>query len=301
MPAILLDGRALSKRLNKDLKRRAARLGRPPGLSVILVGADPASQVYVGRKGVVAGRIGFDHAQIDLPADTDQATLHARVDALAADPAVDGILVQMPLPRGLDATAVMDRIPPHKDVDGFTPPNTGLLSQGRPRLVACTPSGVMRLLAEGEVPLEGAEALVVGRSNIVGRPMAMLLEQAGCTVTIAHSRTRDLPAHLRRADVLVAAVGRAGLVRGQDVKPGAAVIDVGMNRLDDGRLVGDVDFDAAREVAGWITPVPGGVGPMTIAMLMENTYRAACAAQGVRPLEAFEDAAASGRDGADPA
>ncbi len=288
MPAIELDGRALSKRMNKDLKRRAARLPRRPGLAVVLVGADPASQVYVNRKGVVAGRIGFVHEQIDLPADTTQRILHDVVDALAEDPAVDGILVQMPLPRGLDANAVMDRIPVGKDVDGFTPPNTGLLSQGRANLVACTPLGVMKLLADADVPLSGKEAVVIGRSNIVGRPMAMLLEQANCTVTVCHSRTGDLEAHVRAADVVVAAVGVAELVRGSWVKPGAAVVDVGMNRLDDGRLVGDVAYEEVVEVAGWLTPVPGGVGPMTIAMLMENTYRASCAAQDVTPLSAFE-------------
>jgi len=285
-----LDGRALSKRLNKDLKRRAAQLVRPPGLAVVLVGSDPASQVYVGRKGVVAGRIGFAHEQVDLPASATQEQVDTTVERLISDPAVDGVLVQMPLPSHLDATAVMDRIPPGKDVDGFTPPNTGLLSQGRARLVACTPLGVMRLLEDAGVPLEGREAVVIGRSNIVGRPMAMLLEQANCTVTVCHSRTRDLQAHVRRADVVVAAVGRAELVRVDWVKPGAAVIDVGMNRLDDGRLVGDVAFDQVEPVAGWITPVPGGVGPMTIAMLMENTYRSACATQGVRPLAAFEGA-----------
>lgn len=289
MAATLLDGSALGKRLNKDLKRRAARLPRPPGLAVILVGADPASQVYVGRKGVVAGRIGFAHQQIDLPADTSQQALEAEVDRLATDDAVDGILVQMPLPGDLDASAVMDRIPAHKDVDGFTPPNTGLLSQGRAHLIACTPLGVMRLLEDAGVPLSGKQAVVIGRSNIVGRPQAMLLEQANCTVTVCHSRTPDVAAHVGRADVVVAAVGRAEMVRGDWVKPGAAVIDVGMNRLDDGRLVGDVAFDEVVEVAGWLTPVPGGVGPMTIAMLMENTYRAACAHQGVEPLAAFAD------------
>ncbi|MFK7930166.1 MAG: bifunctional methylenetetrahydrofolate dehydrogenase/methenyltetrahydrofolate cyclohydrolase FolD [Myxococcota bacterium] len=289
-PARRLDGRALSKRLNKDLKRRAAALSRRPGLAVILVGADPASQVYVGRKGVVAGRIGFEHRQIDLPAETAQHELEARVDALAQDPDIDGILVQMPLPKGLDATSVMDRIPASKDVDGFTPPNTGLLSQRRAHLVACTPLGVMRLLEDAEVELSGKLAVVIGRSNIVGRPMAMLLEQAHCTVTVCHSRTPNTEEHVRRADVVVAAVGWPELVRGDWIKPGAAVVDVGMNRLEDGRLVGDVAFDEANDVAGCLTPVPGGVGPMTIAMLMENTYRASCAAQGVRALAAFEGA-----------
>ena len=288
MTAIQLSGSELSKRLNKDLKRRAAKLDRPPGLAVILVGMDPASQVYVRRKGIVAGRIGFRHEQVDLPADTTREQLDAQMDRLLADPNIDGLLVQMPLPKHLDANSVMDRIPPNKDVDGFTRSNIGLLSQGRARLVACTPLGVMQLLQHADVPLSGQEAVVIGRSNIVGRPMAMLLEQANCTVTVCHSRTRDLAAHVRRADGVVAAVGRAELVRGDWVKPGAAVVDVGMNRLADGRLVGDVAYDEVNEVAGWLTPVPGGVGPMTIAMLMENTYRSACDAQGAPVLAAFQ-------------
>jgi methylenetetrahydrofolate dehydrogenase (NADP+)/methenyltetrahydrofolate cyclohydrolase len=288
MTAIQLDGGVLSKRLNKDLKRRAARLARPPGLAVILVGANPASQVYVRRKGLVAGRIGFRHEQVHLPADTPAERLDAEMDRLLADPGIDGLLVQMPLPPQLDANTVMDRIPPGKDVDGFTRSNIGLLSQGRARLVACTPLGVMQLLQHADVPLSGREAVVIGRSNIVGRPMAMLLEQANCTVTVCHSRTHDLASHVRRADVVVAAVGQAELVRGAWVKPGAAIVDVGMNRLADGRLVGDVAYDEVNEVAGWLTPVPGGVGPMTIAMLMENTYRSACDTQGVAALAAFE-------------
>lgn len=288
MGAVILDGKALSKRLNKDLKRRAAALERPPGLAVVLVGEDPASQVYVGLKGRVAGRIGLHHRQIDLPASTGQAELERVVRELAADPVLDGILVQMPLPGDLDAKAVMSCVPTDKDVDGLTPTNTGLLSQGQARLVACTPSGVMALLADADVPLSGKEAVIIGRSDIVGRPMAMLLEQANCTVTVCHSRTADVAAHARRADVLVAAVGRPGLVRGSWIKPGAAVLDVGVNRMDDGSLQGDVAFDEAREVAGWLTPVPGGLGPMTIAMLMENTYRAACVHLGVSPVRAFQ-------------
>ncbi|MFT7518309.1 MAG: methylenetetrahydrofolate dehydrogenase (NADP+)/methenyltetrahydrofolate cyclohydrolase [Kiritimatiellia bacterium] len=287
--AHLLDGSVLSKRLNKDLKRRAAKLSSPPSLAVVLVGSDAGSQVYVRRKGIVAGRIGFGHRQIDLPVDTTQQHLESVVDELANDAGIDGILVQMPLPAGLDANAVMDRIPSHKDVDGFTPPNTGLLSQGRAKLIACTPLGVMQMLHDANISLSGKHAVVIGRSNIVGRPMAMLLEQANCTVTICHSRTPDVAAQVARADVVVAAVGRPRMVLGEWIKPGAAVIDVGMNRLDDGTLCGDVDFDSAKSVAGWITPVPRGVGPMTIAMLMENTYRSACERQGVIPLAAFAD------------
>ena len=277
MTARILDGRALARSLNKALKARVADLRRPPGLAVVLVGEDPASQIYVRRKGIVAGRIGIAHRQIDLPMDTEQAELLAVIDALNDDDAIDGILVQLPLPRHLDTNAVMDRIAPAKDADGLHPTNTGKLVQGRGSLIACTPHGCMHLLRSGEVELSGGEAVVIGRSNIVGRPMAALLEQANCTVTLCHSRTGDLEAAVRRADVIVAAVGRPELIRGAWIKPGAAVIDVGMNRLPDGRLVGDVCFPEAVEVAGAITPVPGGVGPMTIAMLMENTFQAAVA------------------------
>jgi methylenetetrahydrofolate dehydrogenase (NADP+)/methenyltetrahydrofolate cyclohydrolase len=281
MSAQILDGNALARRCNAALKARVEQLARPPGLAVVLVGEDPASQVYVRRKGQVADRLGFIHRQVDLPADTAQPALEAQVHALSSDPSIDGILVQLPLPRHLDANGVIAALPARCDVDGFTPVNTGLLSQGRPSMVPCTPLGVMKLLAEAGTDLSGRDAVVIGRSNIVGRPMAMLLEQAGCTVTVCHSRTRDLAAHVRRADVLVAAVGVPELVRGAWIKPGAVVIDVGMNRLEDGRLVGDVAFAEAVEVASAITPVPGGVGPMTIAMLMENTYLAAARAQGV--------------------
>ena len=276
MSARILDGRALSKRLNKALKFDVVpELNRAPGLAVVLVGGDPASQVYVRRKGVVAERLGLHHRQINLPADTDQATVIAQVDALNADPLVDGILVQLPLPKHLDATSVMDRIAPEKDVDGFTVSSTGRLAQGRPTFVPCTPLGVMRLLELSEIDLSGKTACVIGRSNIVGRPMAMLLEQANCTVTVCHSRTRDLEATVRDSDVVVAAIGRPKMIPGDWIKPGAVVIDVGINRLDDGSLCGDVDTEAAMERAGAITPVPGGVGPVTIAMLMHNTVEAA--------------------------
>lgn len=281
MSATLLDGRALSKRLNKALKYTVAEWPRPPGLSVVLVGADPASEVYVRRKGVVAGRIGLVHEQIDLPADVGQSDLIAVIDRLNADDAVDGILVQLPLPSGLDADAVMSRIAPDKDVDGFTAISAGNLAQGHPHLVPCTPKGVMELLAESGIALSGMHAVVIGRSNIVGRPMAQLLEQANCTVTVCHSRTVDVAEHVGRADVVVAAVGRPHFVKGAWIKPGAVVIDVGINRLEDGSLVGDVETDAAAERAAAITPVPGGVGPMTIAMLMANTAAAAAARLGL--------------------
>ncbi|MCO4743347.1 MAG: bifunctional methylenetetrahydrofolate dehydrogenase/methenyltetrahydrofolate cyclohydrolase FolD [Proteobacteria bacterium] len=275
MSATLLDGRALSKKLNKALKYTVADWPRPPGLSVILVGADPASEVYVRRKGIVAGRIGLAHHQIDLPVDVGQEELLWNIDQLNADDSVDGILVQLPLPKGLDADAVMARIAPEKDVDGFTATSAGKLAQGQPHLVPCTPKGVMELLADAGVELSGKTAVVVGRSNIVGRPMAQLLEQANCTVTVCHSRTQNVAEHVGRADIVVAAVGRPHFVKGAWIKPGAIVIDVGINRLEDGSLVGDVETDAAAERAAAITPVPGGVGPMTIAMLMANTAAAA--------------------------
>lgn len=279
MTARLLDGNALAARVQEELRARVADLARAPGLAVVLVGADPASQVYVRRKGKVAEKLGYLHRQIDLPADAPRALIVETVRALGEDDAIDGILVQFPLPRREDELAVLDVLPPHKDVDGFTAVNMGLLASGRPRLVACTPKGVMRLIAESGIDLAGRRAVVIGRSNIVGRPMAMLLEQANATVTVAHSRSADLPGLVREADVVVAAVGRPELVRGSWVRPGAVVIDVGMNRVPTedgkGRLVGDVAFAEVAEVAGAITPVPGGVGPMTIAMLMENTLEAA--------------------------
>ncbi|MEY3214335.1 MAG: hypothetical protein RIT28_4816 [Pseudomonadota bacterium] len=276
MSAALLDGKALARKLNQEIVRpRAAALSRPPGLAVVLVGEDPASKVYVGRKGEVAARLGFHHRQITLPADTTEAALLAIVDALNDDPAIDGVLVQLPLPKHIDATRVLDRVSPDKDVDGFHPENAGRLSQGRPRFVPCTPFGVMRLLDDVKIPLAGRRALVVGRSNIVGRPMAQLLEQANATVTLAHSRTADLAGLVRQAEIVVAAIGRAEHIQGDWVQDGAVVVDVGMNRLEDGRLVGDVAFDAAAERAAWITPVPGGVGPMTIAMLMQSTLLSA--------------------------
>jgi len=278
--ARVIDGKELAKQLNQALKPKAAALARPPGLAVVLVGQDPASEVYVRRKGEVAERLGFHHRQITLPADTSQARLVELIDELNGDDAVDGILVQLPLPKGIDSDAVVNRIHPDKDVDGFTDTNAGRLSRGRPQFVACTPKGVMRLLDHAGVKLEGVNAVVVGRSNIVGRPQAQLLEQANATVTICHSRTRDLAAVVGTADVLVVAIGKADLVKGAWIKPGAVVIDVGMNRNDEGKLCGDADFAGVKEVASWITPVPGGVGPMTITMLLVNTVEAAERAAG---------------------
>jgi methylenetetrahydrofolate dehydrogenase (NADP+)/methenyltetrahydrofolate cyclohydrolase len=277
MPATLIDGKAVAASLRAGLAARVGALGFRPGLAVVLVGDDPASAVYVRNKDRAAASVGIAAQTIRLPAETAQADLLARIAALNGDAAVDGILVQLPLPKHIDARAVIAAIDPAKDVDGLHPVNAGRLADGDPALVPCTPLGVMKLLAAEGVGLRGARALVLGRSNLVGRPVAALLLNADATVTVAHSRTRDLPEECRRADILVAAVGRPELVRGDWLRPGAVVIDVGINRLDDGRLVGDVAFEEARAVAAAITPVPGGVGPMTIACLLENTVQAALA------------------------
>jgi methylenetetrahydrofolate dehydrogenase (NADP+)/methenyltetrahydrofolate cyclohydrolase len=278
MPARLLDGRALAARVRAEVAARVATRPRAPGLVVVLVGDDPASAVYVRSKDRAAREAGIGARTIRLPATTTEAALLAEIGTLNDDPIVDGILVQLPLPPGVRTEAVLDAIDPAKDVDGLTPTNAGLLASGRRGLVPCTPKGVMRLL--GETPLAGARAVVLGRSVLVGRPAAALLTAADATVTLAHSRTRDLVALCRRADVLVAAIGRPEMVRGDWIAPGATVIDVGINRLPDGRLVGDVAFEEAASVAGAITPVPGGVGPMTIACLLENTLEAAIARAG---------------------
>jgi len=276
----ILDGKALASKYTDALREKVQGLKRAPGLAVVLVGEDPASQVYVRRKGQVAEKLGFLHRQIDLPATASEAEILAVVDQLNEDSFIDGILVQLPLPKHVSTVRVMDRIAPEKDADGFTAVSSGKLSQGRPEIVACTPLGVMKLLEESGVALDGLEAVVIGRSNIVGRPMAQLLEQAHCTVTVCHSRSRNIEGAVRRADVVVAAVGRPEFVKGAWIREGAVVIDVGMNRLSDGRLVGDVEYSAAAARAGAITPVPGGVGPMTIAMLMNNTYEASVRRQG---------------------
>jgi len=278
MSGQILDGKAVAARVREEVRVRVARLaerGVTPGLAVVLVGDDPASAVYVGAKHKAATEVGvtsFDHR---LPGTTSEAELLGLVGELAGDPRVHGILVQLPLPAHMDTTRVLDAVPPDKDVDGFHPDNIGRLAQGRPRFIAATPKGCMRLLAESGVRLAGARAVVVGRSNIVGRPMALLLTNAHATVSVCHSQTRDLAGEVAGADVLVAAIGRARAIRGEWIKPGAVVIDVGMNRGDDGKLCGDVDFAGAKERAGAITPVPGGVGPMTIACLLENLTQAA--------------------------
>jgi methylenetetrahydrofolate dehydrogenase (NADP+) / methenyltetrahydrofolate cyclohydrolase len=284
--ALLIDGKAASAAVLERVAREAAVLSVKPGLAVVLVGEDPASQVYVKSKGKAAHSCGFHSVQYDLSAATSESELIALVRTLNADPAIHGILVQLPLPAGIDSNKVLETIASEKDVDGFHPINVGLLATGMTEraLVPCTPAGAMLLIEEAARALgsdiSGAEAVIVGRSNIVGKPMAQLLLAKNATVTIAHSRTKNLPEVARRADILVAAVGRPEMIRGDWIKPGALVIDVGINRVPGAepgktRLVGDVALDEAIAVAGAITPVPGGVGPMTIAMLMSNTFRAA--------------------------
>ncbi|MET3760905.1 bifunctional methylenetetrahydrofolate dehydrogenase/methenyltetrahydrofolate cyclohydrolase FolD [Sphingomonas sp. UYEF23] len=274
MTAALIDGKAFAAGLRERVAQRVARFveqaGRAPGLAVVLVGDDPASAVYVRSKGkatTAAGMAGIEHR---LPADVPQQALLDLVDALNADPAIDGILVQLPLPSHIDEQAVTTRIDPDKDVDGFHPVNAGRLATGLEGFVPCTPLGCLMLLKDQLGDLSGLDAVVIGRSNIVGKPMAQLLIAESCTVTVAHSRTRDLPSVVKRADIVVAAVGRPQMVKAAWLKPGATVIDVGINRTPEG-LVGDVDFAGALDVAGAVTPVPGGVGPMTIAVLLRNT------------------------------
>ena len=278
MSAKILDGKALAARIKGELGQTVTALGArgvQPGLAVVLVGDDPASQIYVRGKTTSCAQAGirtFDHR---LPAGTSQAELLALVKKLNADPAVDGILIQLPLPAGLDPRPIMEAVDPRKDVDGIHPDNLGHLLMGEPRFVACTPFGIMKLVEESGLSLSGTNAVVVGRSNMVGKPMAALLTNANATVTLCHSKTRDLAGVVGRADLVVAAVGRAEMVRGAWIKPGAVVIDVGINRQESGKLLGDVEFAPAAERASAITPVPGGVGPMTIAMLLANTVTAA--------------------------
>jgi methylenetetrahydrofolate dehydrogenase (NADP+)/methenyltetrahydrofolate cyclohydrolase len=282
--ATIIDGKAVGAKVRAEAGAGAARFlekhGRKPGLHVVLAGEDPASTVYVRNKEKAALEAGFSGQVHRLPATVDAETLLAKVRELNSRDDVDGILVQLPLPAHIPSAPVLELVEPRKDVDGFHAVNVGALWSGTPGLVPCTPRGCMRLLEEAGVKLAGARAVVVGRSNIVGKPVAALLLAAHATVTVAHSRTADLPAVCREADVLIAAVGRAKMIRGEWLRPGAAVIDVGMNRDENGKLCGDVDFASASQVAGVITPVPGGVGPMTIAMLLDNTLRAASARLG---------------------
>ncbi|HVE88721.1 MAG TPA: bifunctional methylenetetrahydrofolate dehydrogenase/methenyltetrahydrofolate cyclohydrolase FolD [Burkholderiaceae bacterium] len=278
MTARIIDGKTLAAEVRNALVARVARLtaaGRRPGLAVILVGDDPASAVYVRNKGIACEQVGIRSTIDRLPANTTEIALLARIGQLNADPEVNGILVQTPLPKHLDSAKVIESIAFEKDVDGLHATNAGLTLMGRPYFRSCTPYGVMKMLQSINAPIEGRHAVVLGRSNMVGKPMAMLLLAAHATVTIAHSKTHDLASHTRNADILVAAVGRRNLVTADMVKFGAIVIDVGTNRTSDGKLAGDVDFDNVSRVAGWISPVPGGVGPMTIAMLLTNTVEAA--------------------------
>ncbi|TAH38536.1 MAG: bifunctional methylenetetrahydrofolate dehydrogenase/methenyltetrahydrofolate cyclohydrolase FolD [Planctomycetota bacterium] len=279
MAARILDGKALAARLRAELRTRietGLAAGRPrPGLATVLVGDDPASHVYVRNKRKACEEVGIANVHHELAAATPPAALLALLRALNADPAVHGILLQLPLPAGHDQHLALETVASGKDVDGFHPLNQGRLLQGRPGLRPCTPLGVMRLLAETGVALAGKRALVVGRSHIVGKPVALLLLEQNATVTLSHSRTEDLAGEVGRAAVLIAATGKPGLIRGDWIRPGAVVIDVGINRLPDGRLTGDVEFEAAAQRAAWITPVPGGVGPMTIALLLHNTLEAA--------------------------
>lgn len=279
MSAQIIDGKAIAAHLRQHIKQRVdARVAagkRVPGLAVILVGSDPASQVYVRNKRKACEEAGLNSYAYDLPENTPHDKLLALIDALNEDPRVDGILVQLPLPDHIDSETIIERIRPDKDVDGFHPYNVGRLTLRVPVLRPCTPRGVMNLLDSTGQPVKGQDCVVVGASNHVGRPMTLELLLAGCTVTTCHRFTRDLESHVRRADILVVAVGKPGIVKGEWIKPGAVVIDVGINRDADGKLTGDIEFETAKQNAGWITPVPGGVGPMTVATLLQNTVDAA--------------------------
>ena len=285
MKAELISGKTMSEEIRKEIAKRVEKLraerGVTPGLAVILVGNDPASEIYVNNKGKGCAEVGMISETIKLPAETEQEALIDKIRELNADDRIHGILVQLPLPRHLDENAVLAEIAPEKDVDGFHLLNVGRLMTGEDGVVACTPKGALKMIKSTGIDLNGKEAVVIGRSNIVGKPMTMLLLRENCTVTMCHSRTKDLAAHTRNADVLVVAIGKARFVTADMVKPGAVVIDVGINRVD-GKVVGDVDFDSVSEVAGWITPVPGGVGKMTITMLLENTLEAAERACGLK-------------------
>jgi len=279
MSAKIIDGKAIAAKIRQNVKQRVdkrlAEGARAPGLAVILVGQDPASEVYVNSKRKDCAEVGFVSKSHDLPEETTQETLLALIEKLNSDDTIDGILVQLPLPQHIDSKTVIETIHPDKDVDGFHPYNIGLLTQRTPLLRPCTPYGIMTLLEHTGEKIQGMEAVVVGASNIVGRPMGLELLLAGCTVTTCHRFTQNTHEHVSRADIVVVAVGKPGIVKGEWIKPGAIVIDVGINRGTDGKLVGDVDYDAAAQRAGWITPVPGGVGPMTRATLLQNTLYAA--------------------------
>jgi len=281
MPARILDGKKIAAEFLDALAERsratAAKIGRRPHLVAVIVGDDPASKIYVRNKERACEKADVQSTVLKLPGTTTQDELIGRIEVLNEDPDVDGVLVQLPLPKGIQEQAILRTVSPDKDVDCFHPLNVGLLAEGAPVFLPCTPAAVLEILNRSNVPLEGAKVVVVGRSNVVGKPLSLLLVQksVGATVTICHTQTRNLADEVRRADVVVAAAGRAGLVKGEMIKPGAVVVDVGTNRLEDGRLVGDVEFDAAVQVAAAITPVPGGVGPMTCALVVRNTVEAA--------------------------
>jgi methylenetetrahydrofolate dehydrogenase (NADP+)/methenyltetrahydrofolate cyclohydrolase len=279
MTAILIDGKKIAKQIRLDIKQRVAQRiaagKRPPGLAVVLVGADPASQVYVGSKRRACEEVGFKSLSYDLPVTTSEEALLSLVHELNDHSEIDGILVQLPLPSHINPNIVINNIHPEKDVDGFHPYNIGKLALRQPLLRPCTPQGIMTLLQSTGQDIQGMDAVMVGASNIVGRPMTLELLLAGCTVTTCHRFTKNLQSHVSRADLLVVAIGKLGIVQSDWIKPGAIVIDVGMNRNAEGKLVGDIDFETAKHRAGWITPVPGGVGPMTVATLMQNTFYAA--------------------------
>ncbi|WP_432784401.1 Bifunctional protein FolD protein [Oligella sp. MSHR50489EDL] len=287
MNAKIIDGKALSEKIKQGLVPTIDALkakGITPSLTVLLVGEDPASQVYVRNKHNTFIKMGLDSDVVTLPADISQDDLLAKIHQLNEDPKVNGILVQLPLPAHLDSQLIIQNIKAEKDVDGFHRLNAGALMTGDPQLIPCTPYGIMKMLEDQGVALRGAEAVIIGASNIVGKPIALLLQKADATVTICNSKTKDLAAHTKRADVLVVATGRPGMISGDMIKPGAVVIDVGINRLDNGKLMGDVDFDEAVKVASAITPVPGGVGPMTITMLLVNTIQATMQQHGLEGL-----------------
>ena len=278
MSATLIDGKAISQQLLSDLQKQVGQLGSSPSLHVILVGEDSASQVYVRNKHLACEQVGIESVIHSLPHSTSEVELLALINALNHDPAVHGILVQLPLPAHIQADSILEHIAPHKDVDGFHPYNLGRLAQRRPLLRPCTPHGIIYMLNQSGVPIQGKHAVVVGASNIVGRPMMLELLLEGATVTICHRFTENLPEHVKQADLLIVGVGKPNFIQGEWIKPGAVVVDVGINRLENGTLAGDVDFESAKNIASHITPVPGGVGPMTVAMLMLNTVLA----QGLR-------------------
>lgn len=279
MTVNIIDGKAIAQQIRLELKRRLQERRKKdlitPGLAVILVGEDVASQIYVRNKRDACRDVGIHSYAYDLPRSTTEAELLTLIEKLNVDPKVHGILIQLPLPSSINTAHILESINPNKDVDGFHPSNLGLLAQGRPFLRPCTPYGVMRLLEYEKIPLKGLNAVIVGTSNIVGKPMALELLNAGCTITLCHSATRDLQHHIQQADILVSAIGKAGVIQSTWIKPGAVVIDIGITRAPSGKLHGDIEFSTAKEIAAYITPVPGGVGPMTVAMLLENTLFAA--------------------------